>query len=72
MKFGGVFDYTDFFMPNIIIVYQLVVEPTPSKNMLVKMGFIFPKVQGENQKIFELPPPSMAINHLQVMRWSSK
>ena len=32
----------------------LVVEPTHLKNMIVKIG-IFPKVRGENKKIFETP-----------------
>ena len=31
----------------------LVVEPTPLKNMLVKMGSSSPKFRGENKKIFE-------------------
>jgi len=34
-----------------------VVEPTPLKNMLVKLDH-FPRDRGENDRIFELPPPS--------------
>ena len=32
-------------------------QPTPLKNMLVKMGSSSP-YRGENNQIFELPPPS--------------
>ena len=36
----------------------LVVEPTPLKNMLVKMGSSSPKFGGENKKSLKPPPRS--------------
>ena len=38
---------------------ELVVEPTHLKNMLVKLDH-FPICRGENNKMFELPPPTHA------------
>ena len=38
---------------------QLVVEPTPLKNSLVKMGSSSPRFRVKIPKIFELPPPRM-------------
>jgi len=38
---------------HLLFFFWLVVEPTHLKNMLVKMGFIFPKFRDENTKIFE-------------------
>ena len=32
-------------------------------------GFIFPKVRGENWKIFELPPPSFGDRHPVINSW---
>ena len=39
--------------------FWLVVEPTPLKNMLVKMGSSSPKFEVNIKKIFELQPPSI-------------
>ena len=41
----------------------MVVEPTHLKNMLVKLDN-FPRVRGENPKMFELPPPRMILTIL--------
>ena len=38
----------------------LVVEPTHPKNMIVKMGTIFPKFRDENKKYLK-PPPSQCL-----------
>ena len=45
--------------------FWLVVEPTHLKNMLVKMGFIFPKFWGEDKKCLK-PPPSFLSDNFPV------
>ena len=39
--------------------FWLVVEPTPLKNMIVKLGPSSPNFRGENLKNSSKPPPSM-------------
>ena len=53
--FGG----TTIFGNIHMCIFWLVVEPTPLKNMLVKMGSSSPKFEVNIKKIFELQPPSI-------------
>ena len=48
---------------------ELVVEPTPLNKYARQNGFIFPRVRGEQKKIFELPvaienPPGFGVAFL--------
>ena len=35
-------------------------------------GFLFPEVRGENERMFELPPPRKKQDILDKLRWNSK
>jgi len=57
------------FIPRKKPVTGWVVEPTHLKKYARQLGFIFPKVRGENKKkILELPPPRLGMLVYQLIK----